>query len=405
MNKYLIIIVCMMFVYSCSEENNRVPLASDSTIPGLVSNVRTERLPGAIKFTYDTPGGQSLSYVKAECMINGVLRQAKASSYVNTLIMEGFADTSLYTISLYSVNRSEMASKPVEVIEKPLMPSFLDVFKKHLRLEEDWGGVATFYENPNESDISINMIYKGTDGYWKHGNTFYTKQKSGYFSLRGFEPKQNEFGVYIRDRWNNSTDTMFRTLTPRFEKEIDRSKFAKYELPTDVPKNTNSIVSYEAMWDGNMAKLSSTGTTTTCYISAGTVFPQWITINLNLSQGAYLSRFKFWQRCPLNSTYCYQERNIRKFELWGSMNPAKDGSWDSWTYMLTGELVRPSGFASTPADEDYQAALDGHEFVFPVGMPRVNFIRLKVLQAWDGTTFQLAQIALWGQEPSDNPPK
>jgi hypothetical protein len=53
-------------------------------------------------------------------LINGVVRQVKASSYVNYLTLEGFADESEYTVYLYSVNRSEKASAPVAVQVKPL---------------------------------------------------------------------------------------------------------------------------------------------------------------------------------------------------------------------------------------------------------------------------------------------
>jgi len=59
MCKYLILIDCVMCFYSCSEENNREPVTSDSTVPGQVSNVQVETLPGAVKLTYDLPVGQS----------------------------------------------------------------------------------------------------------------------------------------------------------------------------------------------------------------------------------------------------------------------------------------------------------------------------------------------------------
>ena len=53
MKQYLIMIACMMLFYSCSEENNQVPVTDDPTIPGQVSKVRAERLPGAVKLTYE----------------------------------------------------------------------------------------------------------------------------------------------------------------------------------------------------------------------------------------------------------------------------------------------------------------------------------------------------------------
>ena len=177
MNKYLIVIVCMMFIYSCSEENHG-PATNDTVIPGQVSRVRVERLPGAIKLTYDMPDGQNLSYVKAECMINGVVRQVKASSYVNNLTIEGFADSSVYTINLYSVNRSEKASEPVEVSAKPLSPPFRDVFKT-MKLVGDWGGATVSFENPSEADLTVVILYVDSTGFWNDGEPFFTKKKTG----------------------------------------------------------------------------------------------------------------------------------------------------------------------------------------------------------------------------------
>ena len=214
MNKYFILIVCLMFFYSCSEENNNTPVTDDPTVPGQVSNVRVESLPGAVKLTYDLPSSQNLSYVKAECLINGVVREVIASSYTNNLTIEGFADETEYTVNLYSVSRSEKASEPVAVQVKPLAPPFREVFKT-LEMKEDWGGVSVYFENPSEDNLAISLIYKDDDGFWGQVETIYTKSMKGPAAVRGLESKETTFGVYIRDRWNNTTDTLVKELIPR----------------------------------------------------------------------------------------------------------------------------------------------------------------------------------------------
>jgi len=188
MSKYLFFIACVMF-FSCSEENNRAPMTDDPTPPGQVSNVRIESLPGAVKLTYDLPASQNLSYVKAECLINGVVRQVKASSNANSIIVNGFADESDYTVNLFSVSRSERSSEPVAVQVKPLTPPFRDVFKD-IQFIEDWGGACVIFENPSEADLAITIIYMDNDGFWSEGETFYTKMKQGRVSTRGFEAKK-----------------------------------------------------------------------------------------------------------------------------------------------------------------------------------------------------------------------
>ena len=175
MNKYLILMItCMILCFSCSEENHRVPLLDDPTIPGQVSNVQVEALPGAVKLTYDLPNSLNLSYIKAECLINGVLREVKASSNTNTLTVDGFADVSDYTVNLYSVSRSEKVSEPVTLQVKPLTPPFQEVFS-NIRLIEDWGGVSALFENPSEAELAITIIDKDDDGFWSEGETFIQK--------------------------------------------------------------------------------------------------------------------------------------------------------------------------------------------------------------------------------------
>ena len=129
--KYIIwiAVICTSLFAACSDEE-RGPVVSDSTIPGNVSNVQVERLPGAIKLKYDLPNDQALAYVKAECVMNGIKREVKSSAYNNNLIIQGFPDTCSYQINLYSVNRSEVVNpSPVTLSAKPLNPPFQDVYK------------------------------------------------------------------------------------------------------------------------------------------------------------------------------------------------------------------------------------------------------------------------------------
>ena len=396
MNKYLILMIagCMMLCYSCSEENNREPVTSDSAIPDKVSNVRIEPLPGAVQLTYDVPEGQSLSYVKAECLINGVLRQAKASSFINKLTIEGFADTSVYMVNLYSVNRSEKASEPVTIPVKPKQPNFQEVFK-NIEMVEDWGGATVVFDNPNEADLAITMIYIEDDGFWNAGETFYTKRREGQFSLRNLDPKETRFGVFIRDRWNNATDTLVKDLTPRFEMQLDHLKFKLVNMPGTATWNTSvSSLFPEAAWDGNLTKLNDLNPLHITVADGN--WPHWFTMDLGVEQ-VQLSRFKIWQR---GAQFAYADRSVRKFEIWGSMNPNLDGSWDpSWTLLMDAEIIKPSGLPlGQTNDEDELTRLEGHEFSFPLDIPKVKYIRFVCTETWGkALSYFMMQIAYWGQ--------
>ena len=395
MKQHLIMIACMMLFYSCSEENNLVPVTDDPTIPGQVSNVRAERLPGAVKLTYDMPAGQNLSYVRAECtMKNGVVRKAVASSYINHLTVEGFSDASEYTVKLYSVNRSEKVSNPVSVKVQPLTPNFQEVFKK-IQLVDDWGGASVFFENPNEADLAITIIHVDSTGFWNDGETLYTKRQKGQLAVRGLKSKPTKFGVFIRDRWNNVTDTLVEVLTPRFEKEIDRLKFKEVRLPSDAPYGG---------WGWVMPNIWNNILEAPGYVIANNgPLPQWMTMDLGVEKGALLSRFKLWNRAEIPELY-YTGQSIQKFEVWGSMNPNPDGSWDdSWTLLLDEEVIKPSGLPLGQwTDEDYQLLKAGFEYTFPLNVPLVRYIRLKVKKTFGGNVdFLLIQLKYWGSEPDD----
>jgi len=386
----------MMFLCSCSEENNRVPMTDDPIIPGQVSNVRWDPLAGAVELTYDLPASQNLSYVKAECLINGVVRQVKASSNTNSLIISGFADESDYTVNLYSVSRSEKASEPVAVQVKPLTPPFREVFKD-MRLIEDWGGACAIFENPTEADLAITIIDMDNDGFWSEGETFYTKMKQGSVSVYGFEAKQTTFGVYICDRWNNATDTLVLELTPRFEKPLDKSKFRTVRFPNDSPMLDRAFVRVEYLWDGSAPQASSGNCFATDYSIAAN-WPHFVSFDLGVEEGALISRFHLSARQPY-----YDSHAMQLFEIWGSMDPDPDGSWESWTRLLEGEVIKPSGLpAGQLSDEDNQKAAEGWYFSFPVENPLVRYIRIKCLKVFIPMyAFAISEITLWGQEPSD----
>lgn len=387
---YLIIFTFVLFIVGCSEENQRIPITKNSLAPGVVSNILIEPLPGAVKLTYDLPNDQNLAYVKAECMINGILREVKASTYKNNLTIDGFADSTTYIVNLYSVSQSEVSSKPVKIEVTPLKPPFQTVFES-ISMDRDWGGAYVAFNNPTEANLAISIIYIDSTGYWNSGITNYTKKKSGTFSIRGFDTEETTFGVYLSDRWGNMTDTIVKKLVPMFEKQLDRSNYKAIRLPGDVKDAWGWVL--PNLWDGNSGEPGF-------HTDVDGVWPQYFTIDLGIEGGAKLSRFKIWQRS--GSMYAYNDRNIRKFEIWGSANPTSDGIFDeSWIHLLTEEIEKPSGLPmGQQTDEDNQNIADGHEFNFPIDIPEdIRYIRIKVTETWAKIhCFYVTEVAFYGTD-------
>ena len=134
------------------------------------------------------------------------------------------------------------------------------------------------------------------------------------------------------------------------------------------------------------------------------------TIDLGVVEGVPLTRGKLWQRgthqhivYPGSDVYlahAYNNRNISKFEVWGSMAPNPDGSWDSsWTLLLDAEIVKPSGLPrGTNTEEDIAQFVAGDDFIFPATTTPVRYIRIKVTEVFDQSQgwFITDEIRFWG---------
>src|SRR5690606_20708908 len=115
---------------------------------------------------------------------------------------------------------------------------------------------------------------------------------------------------------------------------------------------------------------------------------------------AKLSRINLFQRGTLNElNLLYAGGSPRTFEIWGSNNPAADGSYDNWTLLRAGEIIKPSGLPlGTTNDEDKEVAKKGHEYSIPIEAEAVRYIRFKVTSTFGVTDyFWLSEIDVFGQ--------
>lgn len=180
---------------------------------------------------------------------------------------------------------------------------------------------------------------------------------------------------------------------------MDRSKFVGMSLPGDAPLTNN--FGWANWWNDN---LNGDGGQAFATLNNGK-WPHIVTFDTNAPQGVLLSRMKLWQRCGTRYVdVAYNDRSIRLFEIWGSMDPNPDGSWDSWTLLLDGEMIKPSGLPiGTNSDEDLEAFWNGNDIEFPLDIPYVRYIRFVCKETWGKMTtlFISSEMILWGQEPSD----
>jgi len=384
-------LIIVMGVYSCTKEGRLDHIDEDAPAPAQITNPTVKATEGGAIVKYVLPADANLAYVKAVYEIQpGVFREAKSSGYLDTLTLVGFGDTNKHEVKLYSVGKNEKASEPVTISVTPNTPPVKSIFAT-VTLESAFGGVSVNFSNLTKANVSIELMVDSTGkNTWAPLNIFYTAAATGKFSARGLKSEEKRFAVFVRDRWNNKSDTLIKKLIPRFEMQIPKTLWKALILNNDI-KQLSTAYPLEKAWDGKWAVLTgdSWGTPN------GSVMPQWFTIDLG--QKVLMSRFKEHQ-AP--TSHLYVASAVKKFELYGSNNPTQDGSWGPWTLLGTFDSFKPSGqpLGTTTAEDKNYGNFLGEDFEFVNQPAAYRYIRWKTLETYSSTgQVIIGEITLFGE--------
>ncbi|MCD2422592.1 DUF4959 domain-containing protein [Niabella pedocola] len=392
----------IMAFTSCQKAKN-TPIDKDMSAPDPVSDVSVTNTSGGAQISYTLPANKNLLYVKAEYTVNGETKEAKASFLANTITLEGFGDTNEHDVQIYAVSRAEKVSSPVVVKIKPLTPPVLKV-RNSLTTKTSFGGFSVEFRNDDRANVVI-IALKWDEGLkeWKQIDASYTALDSGLFKVRGQDSVMQRFGLVVRDRWNNLSDTMDFQLKPIYEEQLDKTKFVdirkKYPIPQRDPLPKSGAKMIEAVdysssypmknwYDGNTGSMFHT--------KQNVDQPIWIPIDLGVK--ANFSRYKIWQR---NGGFVWGHGNPHEWEIWGTNTPSDVNSWILLDRQI---MVKPSGLPNGQnSNEDIDVANAGQEYEFKEGLPAVRYIAWKNIDCWDaigGATgfFHLFELTLWGQQ-------
>ncbi|WP_118193834.1 DUF5000 domain-containing lipoprotein [Albibacterium indicum] len=394
---YLFFSICLFGFFSCNERKLE-PLVQKGDKPSIVSDISVKNDHGAATISYALPDDSELLYVEAEYTLdNGVTKKVKSSVFKGFVKLEGFTSTNEREVFLYTVNRSEMKSDPISVKIKPLI-SPIELAFNSLLPTQDFGGVNVKYDNELENEYVLYFLTKDSVGQWEIYDKLYTlsTEINPSFSFRGLGAEPQEFAFYFTDKWQNRSDTLFQTITPLYEVEIDKTLMKHYQLDNDyyVPKFATRQL--KNLWDG-----PSTAAGSNFFLQeyTGFAFPWWFTIDLGKKY--QIGRMKVFPSPAQSGTrYSYFFGNLtpRVFEIWGSNDPGIDGSWDSWTLLDRFESIKPSGLPmGENSAEDIAVGLAGEDFTFSNYEQAYRYIRVKVMDSWSSQAgFILQELTLWG---------
>ncbi len=373
--------IALLVMISCSDElTNHQPVGSDPNAPQQVSEVQVTNRAGNAKITYKTPADPNLLYVKAEYTItSGKVMEAKASYYADSLVLEGFADTEEHEVKLYTVSRSEVKSQPMTVKIKPLTAPIWAVYES-VEIINAFGGYKLTALNSTNASIAILIMKRNVLNEWEVDNdlSVYTTAYVVASQKSGMDTVSRQYGIAVRDRWGNITDTLFQQISPIYEVELNTANFKHFPLPNDPIQQPGASVAN--MWDlryGWPVSFTSLATATL-------TTPSIVTIDMGTT--AKLS--KVWIRPfkELSNLY-FSFTTLKSFELWGSTNPNLDGSLDnSWTLLGTYECKKPSGSSgATETASDQEAAANGFYYDIDFNAPKIRYIRIRCLKNWAGS--------------------
>jgi hypothetical protein len=265
----------------------------------------------------------------------------------------------------------------------------LEVYRS-LSVRADFGGVLVSFKNKTSAEVAVVALTTDSAGVFDQADAYYTKADSGAYSLRGYKAEKRKFGFFIKDRWGNTSDTLIGEYTPLYEELIDKTKFKEVGLPSDIGYGWGLSMPY--LWNGVFSGYDM-------WHSADKLdgMPMWFTFDMGTT--AQLSRIGLWQRNQ-DGAWIYAQNNLREFEVYGSVNPNPNGSWDnSWSLLVHHTVIKPSGLPVGQTNStDLAAAETGELMNIPLSAPKVRFIRVKILRTWSdgGYAANIAEMSFWG---------
>jgi hypothetical protein len=393
-------LMIVVFLASCKKNDGfNTVVSSDKTKPGVVTDIKVKNLNGAAYITYTLPNSSNLLYVQAQYNINGkTIRQTKSSYYTDTVLVDGFAKSQDYSVTLWSVSRANVQSDPVTVTVHPDTPYYLLV-KPTIQLSADFGGVNIKATDRGKKALGFILIsLDNSTQALEVQDQHYTNADIINYSVRGFAATPRKFGVYVTDQFGNISDTTLMTVTPIFETLLDKSKFSIYKLPTDSPTAYGWEVPY--LWDNKTDGYSAGWHT-------GPGGPQPMQCTFSMGVSAQLSRFIMWER---PDQYSYSHGNPKDFSIWGSNKPAPQDALlpqSATVGTVVGDWVNignyhypdpPSGLSpgfTNAADAAFVKA--GVNFDIPPGAPVVKYFRLLVHTTWSNGDFaHVMEFSIYG---------
>jgi hypothetical protein len=404
----LLLIILGLLPVSCKKmEGYNDIVSTDMNKPAPVTNVKVVNFNGGAYITYTLPHAENILYVQAEYKINDkTSRQTKSSYYSDSITVSGFAKSQDYEVILHTVTRAQVMSDPVRVTVHPDTPPYL-LARPTVTIKQDFGGVSISCINKAGANLGVVTISPDQTDKYQIISQNYTNEDTISFSLHGYDTIPQKFGVYVTDQWGNVSDTLFATITPVFEAQMDKSLFRGYSLGTDARTGFGWVI--ENLWNGTS---QSPGYHTEQPIQP-LVWPAVITFDMG--KAARLSRYTIWNRgIDGSGNWLWQAGAPQTWVLWGREDTPVDetmpdenhlppvGGMTSNGWINMGFYTAPAKPSRLPNPQYTNADLafwnNGFSYNFSLDLPKVRYLRFECVSnmAQTNSFFNITELTFWG---------
>lgn len=398
MKKIIITVVAafVVLLVGCKEEVRLDHIDPNAPAPTSVTGVTFYNVAGGAVIKFRAPNDPNFLYVKAiyQRHPNSKPEQTNGSNFVDSVVVTGFATTDPATVTLISVGRNQKESEATYVVVTPELSPVIRTYNA-LIVKKAIGGVRINIQNEFQDDLTVRLIKQNPvyPSGWENIRVFYTRSKEIALTQRGIKSEESTFGISVRDKWGNESDTLFTVLTPVFEEEV-RKPFDILKLSGDQydGAGNNKI---ECLWDNVFAAYAHGLFVTNK--GMGGPLPRPFTIDLKRT--VELTRMVMHHRGADGSTYySYDATSPKRIAVYGTAveKPSSDINHSDWIKLGEFEGFRPSGLPSPMLStlEDYQyGCIDGESFEFidaetgdVRSTPPVRYVRWYTLETWSGVS-------------------
>lgn len=416
----LLVLTVTPFLTGCQDEMK----SSDTTPPGMITNIEFTAENGGGYFTYTIPTDEDYLYVRGEYVIDdGRLISKTSSVYSDTLFIEGLGQVKEYQVKLFAVDRNNNESDPVIMRVTPLLPSTAAILET-VQVQPGFSSIVIDWVNEQELPVTVYVNVKV-------GDTEVTKIKASNlqedrFSIDNLQGEPHSVSVFIRDSYENKTENKsFGEVTPHVDGPISKDSWGflrdqllygnKWDYESDPnPFEQKPYPEYQGTYrrdsfmnapmshvEGRIEKFWDNEydyepVQNLNYFNTGQIsYP--FSYFIDMGREIKGSRFKVWQRNSWGMLYGGE--NVEKWEMWISDDKdPSDGVFDGWELVGSYRIIQPSSVI-----EANNEARSGHEYLFYPQNPRFTkpfrYLRYKALKQFGGgNSGCTSEITIFGTE-------